>query len=331
MRNLPPPHPSPPAHPDLAPDDAPDDELPDYAELFCLSNFSFLQGASHAEELVDRAVQLGYTALALTDECSLAGVVRAHAEAKRAKLPFIVGAHFHLQHPEDGSRALSLLLLAQNRNGYGNLSEMITLGRTRSEKGTYRLHPSDFDAPPEGLEHLRGMPDCLAILLPAYPGHMPEDVDRLHRQAAWLAQTFPGRAWLGLTLLHRAFDDAHRATIEEVAWQHGMRIVACGHVTMHVRSRKPLQDTMTAIRAGKPVAQCGYQLAPNAEQHLRSRVRLANIYPRAALDETVRIARLCTFSLDELRYEYPDEVVPAGHTAASYAETRAALSLEPIA
>ena len=291
--------------------------LPAYAELFCLSNFSFLQGASHAEELVDRAVQLGYTALALTDECSLAGVVRAHAEAKRANLPFIVGAHFHLQHP-DGSRALSILLLAQNRNGYGNLAEMITLGRTRSGKGSYLLHPSDFDAPEGDLEHLRGMPDCLAILLPAYPGHTQDDVDRLHRQAAWLAQTFPGRAWIGLNLLHRAFDDAHRAVIEEVSWQHGMRIVACGYVTMHVRSRKPLQDTMTAIRIGKPVAQCGYQLAPNAEQHLRSRVRLANIYPRAALDETVRIARLCTFSLDELRYEYPDEVVPPGHTAASY-------------
>ena len=96
--------------------------LPDYAELFCLSNFSFLQGASHAEELVERAVRLGYSALALTDECSLAGVVRAHAEAKKADLPFIVGAHFHLRHP-GGDPALSLILLAQNRNGYGNLFE----------------------------------------------------------------------------------------------------------------------------------------------------------------------------------------------------------------
>jgi error-prone DNA polymerase len=296
--------------------------LPAYAELFCLSNFSFLQGASHAEELVDRAVRLGYTALALTDECSLAGVVRAHAEAKRAQLPLIVGAHFHLRHP-DGGRGPSVVLLAQNRDGYGNLSEMITLGRTRSEKGSYLLYPSDFDAPEGDLAHLRGMPDCLAILLPAYPGHLPEDVDRLHMQAAWMAQTFPGRAWIGLNLLHRAFDEVHRTTIEEVGWQHRMKIVACGHVTMHVRSRKPLQDTMTAIRIGKPVAQCGYQLAPNAEQHLRSRVRLANIYPHAALNETVRIARECTFSLEELRYEYPDEVVPPGHTAASYLREQA--------
>jgi error-prone DNA polymerase len=281
--------------------------LPQYAELFCLSNFSFLQGASHAEELVARAVQLGYAALAVTDECSLAGVVRAHAEAK-GKLPLIIGAHFHLEHP-DGTHALSLILLAQSRNGYGNLSELITLGRTRSEKGTYLLRPADVE---------NGMPDCLAILLPAYPGHDQAGVDRLHAQAAWMALTFPGRAWIGLNLLHRAFDDAHRATVEEVGWQHGMKIVAVGQVVMHVRSRKPLQDTLSATRIGKPVAECGYQLAPNAEQHLRSRVRMANIYPRATLDETLRIASLCSFSLDELRYEYPDEVVPSGHTATSY-------------
>ncbi|MDQ2990255.1 MAG: PHP domain-containing protein, partial [Pseudomonadota bacterium] len=120
--------------------------LPDYAELFCLSNFTFLQGASHAEELVARAVQLGYAALALTDECSLAGVVRAHAEAKKAALPLLIGAHFHLKNA-DGSAALSLVLLAQNRNGYGNLAELITLARTRSEKGTYLLTPADFAAP----------------------------------------------------------------------------------------------------------------------------------------------------------------------------------------
>jgi error-prone DNA polymerase len=291
--------------------------LPAYAELFCLSNFSFLQGASHAEELVARAVQLGYAALALTDECSLAGVVRAHAEAKKANLPLIIGAHFHLEEA-NGLPALSLLLLAQNRNGYGNLSELITLGRTRSQKGSYLLRPADLESPPENLMHLRGMPDCLAILLPAYPGHEPAGVDRLHAQVAWMAKVFPGRAWIGLNLLHRAFDDAHRATIEEVGWQHGLPIVALGHVVMHVRSRKPLQDTLSAVRIGKPVTECGYQLAQNAEQHLRSRVRLANIYPRPALQETLRIAGLCKFSLDELRYEYPDEVVPPGHTAASY-------------
>ncbi|MGZ5201732.1 MAG: PHP domain-containing protein, partial [Telluria sp.] len=274
---------------------APFSGLPEYAELFCLSNFTFLQGASHAEELVARAVQLGYRALALTDECSLAGVVRAHAEAKRAGLPFIVGAHFHLH------GGPSLILLAQNRNGYGNLSELITLGRTRSEKGTYLLTPDDIAAPAPEFAHLQGIPDCLAILLPSYPGHEPHDVDRLHAQAAWMAAQFPGRGWIGLNLLHRAFDDAHRLTVEEVAALHGLPVVALGHVVMHVRSRKPLQDTMTAVRLGKAVAECGYGLAQNAEQHLRARLRLANLYPRAALAETLRIAGLCTFSLDELR------------------------------
>jgi error-prone DNA polymerase len=296
---------------------SPTQGLPEYAELFCLSNFSFLQGASHAEELVARAVKLGYAALALTDECSLAGVVRAHAEAKKAGLPLLVGAHFHLKHT-DGSPALSLILLAQNRNGYGNLCELITLGRTRSEKGTYLLTPGDITAPAPAFAHLAGMPDCLAILLPTYPGHEAADLDRLHSQARWLAGLFPGRAWLGLTLLHRAFDDAHRATVEEVAWQHQLPIAALGHVVMHVRSRKPLQDTMTAVRLCKPVAGCGYSLSQNAEQHLRARLRLANIYSREALAETLRIAGLCTFSLDELRYEYPSEVVPPGQTAASY-------------
>ena len=296
--------------------------LPDYAELFCLSNFSFLHGASHAEELVERAAQLGYKALAITDECSLAGVVRAHAVAKRDGLPLLIGAHFHLQR-EDGAPAPSLLLLAQNRNGYGNLSELITLGRTRAGKGSYLLRPDDLDAPPEHLAHLRGVPDCLAILLPAYPGHEPADVDRLHTQAAWLSATFSNRGWLGLTLLLRAFDDAHRTTVEEVGWQHGLPIVALGHVTMHVRSRKPMQDVLAATRIGAPVADCGYRLAQNAEQHLRSRLRLANVYGPGPLRETLRIARLCTFSLDELRYEYPDEVVPPGHTAASYLRSEA--------
>ncbi|MES3025843.1 MAG: error-prone DNA polymerase [Pseudomonadota bacterium] len=291
--------------------------LPDYAELFCLSNFTFLQGASHAEELVARAVQLGYAALAITDECSLAGVVRAHAEAKKAGLPLLIGAHFHLRQA-DGRVALSLIVLAQNRNGYGNLSELVTLGRTRSEKGTYLLHPADIAEPAPAFAHLKDLPDCLAILLPAYPGHDAADVDRLHAQAAWMSRHFKGRAWIGLTLLHRAFDDAHRATIEEVAWQHGLPVSALGHVCMHVRSRKPLQDTLSAIRLGKPVAECGYGLAQNAEQHLRGRLRLANIYSPEALAETLRIARLCTFSLDELRYEYPDELVPPGQTAAAY-------------
>ncbi|WP_342119517.1 error-prone DNA polymerase [Pseudoduganella sp. OTU4001] len=287
--------------------------LPAYAELFCLTNFSFLHGASHSEELVERAIKLGYSALAITDECSLAGVVRAHAAAKESGLPLLIGAHFHLTNP-DGSPALSLLALATNRNGYGNLSEMITLGRMRAGKGNYELHPDDFADPPPERAHLRGMPDCLLLLLPEYPA----SVDRLHRQAAWMAATFPERSWIGLTLLGRAFDEAHEAAIEEVALQHGLRVTAAGHVCMHVRSRKPLHDTLSAVRLGKPVSECGYELAQNAEQHLRSRLRLANVFPAQALEETLRIAERCTFSLEELRYEYPHELIPPGHTPSSF-------------
>ncbi|NPT58674.1 error-prone DNA polymerase [Paraburkholderia elongata] len=287
--------------------------LPDYAELQCASNFSFLHGASHAEDLAARAAQLGYAALAVTDECSLAGVVRAHVEAKKAGLPFIVGSHFHLTNA-DGSPALSFTALAMTREGYGNLSELITLGRMRAHKGSYRVAPLDLAHPEKPFGHLRGLPGCVAILSPDYPA----DEDRLDTQVEWFVQTFGDRAWVALTLHARAMDDIHRGTVEHVAARHGVPVVATGAPVMHVRSRKPLQDVLTAIRVGRPVAECGYDLAPNAEQHLRSRLRLANLYSQRTLEETLRIARLCTFSLDELRYEYPDELVPAGHTPTSY-------------
>jgi error-prone DNA polymerase len=285
--------------------------LPEYAELFCLSNFTFLHGASHAEELVERAKELGYGALAITDECSLAGVVRAHAVAKRHGLPLIIGTHVRVQ-ASPGAPATSLLLLAQNRNGYGNLSELITLARTRAEKGHYHLCCADFaEAAPV---HLRALPDCVVILLPDYPAQGQV----LTEQAAWVARTFPKRAWLGLTLLHRVYDDLHRARVEEVGWEQVLPLVALGQVCMHVRSRKPLQDMLSSIRLCMPIAECGYALAQNAEQHLRSRLRLANLYPAHALAATMQIARSCQFSLDQLRYEYPNELVPPGFTATSY-------------
>ncbi|MDB5838098.1 MAG: error-prone polymerase [Herminiimonas sp.] len=287
--------------------------LPAYAELQCASNFSFLRGASHPEELVARAAQLGYGALAITDECSLSGVVRAHVEAKKHGLHLLIGSQFQLV-DEAGALAFSLIALAQNREGYGNLSELITLARTRAVKGSYLLRPSDFDTPSSPYAHLRGLPECQIILTPAYG--IP--AERLAQQAAWLRATFPGRSQLGLTLLHKVRDERHRGMVEQAAAAQALPVVATGDVCMHVRSRKPLQDTLTAIRAGKPVADCGYELAPNAEQHLRSRLRLANLYPPDALAQTLRIAGLCRFSLDELRYEYPDELVPAGETASSY-------------
>ncbi|SAL62364.1 error-prone DNA polymerase [Caballeronia humi] len=293
--------------------DSPFSALPAYAELFAFSNFSFLHGASRGEELVMRASQLGYSGLAITDECSLAGVVRAHVQAKEEKLPLVIGSYFKLVHA-DKRPAFGLILLAQNRDGYGNLSELITLGRMRAAKGSYLLTPQDIARPEKAYAHLRGMPNCLAILIPDFPANE----DALAAQLDWMNATFPARAWVGLTLHQRAMDDIHRGTVEHLASRHLVPVVATGNVVMHVRSRKPLQDTMTAIRLGKPVAQCGYDLAPNAEQHLRSRLRLANLYPEHALTETLSVLERCTFSLDELRYEYPDELVPPGFTHEAY-------------
>ncbi|WP_347559073.1 error-prone DNA polymerase [Robbsia sp. KACC 23696] len=290
--------------------------MPAYAELQCFSNFSFLRGASHAEELAQRAAQLGYSALAITDECSLAGVVRAHVEAKKADLPLIVGATFTLVSDDAQTPSLELVLLACNREGYGNLSELITLARTRTGKGHYRLTREDLASPASSHAILRGMPDCIAILVPTYPA-LPGD-DILTGQAQWIAQTFPGRAWVGLTLHARAMDDLHRGTVERAAAAAAIPMVALGGVTMHVRSRKPLHDVLSAIHVSRPVSECGYALSPNAESHLRSRLRLANLYPARALAETVRVANACTFKLSDLKYEYPDELVPPGVTPAVY-------------
>ncbi|MDN8037055.1 error-prone DNA polymerase [Burkholderia vietnamiensis] len=287
--------------------------LPDYAELFAFSNFSFLRGASHGEELVQRASQLGYSGLAITDECSLAGVVRAHVEAKKEKLPLVIGSYFQLVNA-DRTPAFGLILLAQNREGYGNLSEFITLGRMRATKGEYLLTPHDISKPEKGYTHLRGMPDCLAILVPDFPAKE----GALAVQLEWLNEVFAGRAWVGLIMHQRAMDDIHRGIVQHVADQYRVPVVATGNVVMHIRSRKPLQDTMTAIRLRKTVAECGYDLAPNAEGHLRSRFRLGNLYPTHVLSETLNILERCHFSLDELRYEYPDELVPDGFTHEAY-------------
>ncbi|GAB7525617.1 error-prone DNA polymerase [Paraburkholderia sp. 2C] len=287
--------------------------LPAYAELFCFSNFTFLHGASHAEELVQRALELGYSGLAITDECSLAGAVRAYVAAKETSLPLVIGSYFQLRNA-DGSPAFGLILLAQNREGYGNLSELITLARKRAPKGDYRVTPHDLSRPDRDHAHLRGMPDCLAILVPEFPAKE----EALEAQIKWLDETFPGRAWVGLVLHQRAMDDIHRGAVEHVAGYLQVPVVALGHVVMHVRSRKPLQDTLTAIRIGKPVYECGYDLAPNAEQHLRARVRLAKLYPEHTLRETLSVLGRCTFQLKEVAYEYPDEIIPAGFTPTTY-------------
>src|SRR5687768_9271801 len=267
--------------------------LPDYAELHCLSNFSFLRGASHPEELVERAHALGYRALALTDECSLAGAVRAHQAAKDCGLPLILGTELRLEQSR-------LVLLATDRRSYGAISSLITTGRRRSRKGHYSLGRAD-------LEALHGT-GALVLWIPS------EDTVI----SAWLAERFRGNAWIAAELHCGPNDRARLNKLRELSRTSGLPLVAAGDVHMHVRSRRRLQDVLTAVRIGKPVAQCGQALYPNAERHLRLRMRLAQLYPPELLAQTVAIAERCGFSLDSLKYEYPAELVPEGHTPASW-------------
>ena len=284
--------------------------LSGYAELDCISNFSFLTGASHPEELVERAAGLGYQGLALADECSLAGVVRAHVEAQRHKLHLIVGSRFRLQ------EGIQIIALACNLNGYGNLSELITLARRRSPKGEYQLSLADLSAPPPELEHLRGLPDCLIIFKPDYS----IAVETVGAQLAALSKVFSQRLWLGLSLHYEATDARHLATLQTAGQAQHIPLVALGGVEMHRRSRQPLHDSLAAIRHGKPVTEIIEHLHPNAERHLRSRLRMANMFPSALLQETLNILGRCQFSLDELRsqYQYPEEIVPVGMTPSQY-------------
>jgi error-prone DNA polymerase len=266
-----------------------------YAELHCLSNFSFQRGASSAKELFERAAQHGYRALAITDECTLAGIVRAWQASKEAELPLIVGSEFSI---EAGPK---LVLLVEDLIGYQNLCRLITRARRRAEKGRYQLLRKDLDEPLHGLLAIWLTPDTR------------NDADGL-----WLRERFPGCLWLGIEL-HRGPDDA--ACLRQwqaMAERLEISAVACGDVHMHARGRRALQDCMTAIRHHLPVAEAGQYLFPNGERHLRRREELAQLYPPALLAETLRIANRCRFDLGQLRYHYPHELVPAGHDATSW-------------
>ncbi|MBB5193645.1 error-prone DNA polymerase [Silvimonas terrae] len=273
--------------------------LPAYAELHCLSNFSFQRGASHAQELVEKARELGYHALAITDECSLAGIVRAWQAIIAMKgdpLKLLVGAEFTL---EDG---LKLVLLAPDRHAYGDLSALITLGRRAATKGEYRLTRDNVADAARGL---------LALWIP------PEQPDL--NDGLWFRSVFEDRAWIAVELLQGPDDAGRLKQLRWVSSQTGLPCVAAGDVHMHTRSRRALQDVMTALRVHKPVAECGHALFPNGERHLRPRHRLGLLYPADLLAETVRVAARCTFDLEELKYEYPtDELVPEGLTAAQH-------------
>ncbi len=277
-----------------------------YAELHCISNFTFLRGASHPGELVERAAKLGYAALAITDECSLAGVVRAHEAAKKEKSRLIIGSEFRLV---DG---MKLVLLATNRKGYGQLCRLITKARKEAKKGSYQLERGDFFASADdaAAATVSFLGDCLALWL---PGSEPAS-----NEGEWLSKAFPDRCWIAVELLSTGFDRARLKLLTALGHQLGLPLVASGDVHMHVRSRRALQDVVTAIRQRVPLSAAGQHLHPNGERHLRSLHRLEKLYPPGLLAATLDIAARCNFSLGELKYEYPEELVPEGETPASH-------------
>ncbi|WP_297910258.1 error-prone DNA polymerase [Thiomonas sp.] len=289
---------------------------PAWAALRCMSNFSFLRGASHPEELVRRAGELGCAALALTDECSLAGVVRAHVAAREAGVKLLVGSQFRLR--LDAGHEAVLVLLARHRADYAALCRFITGLRRASPKGSYRLELEALLRQPPGA--------CLGVLC------LPRRADDA-RLLGWAAALRDGLgaasdqdSGQGLLLgveLHRELDDARwLQRLRALSGQLGMELVACPDVQMHAASRQPLHDTLCAIRLGRELARCGLELQPNAERALQGLEQLARRYPAELLERSARLAARCSFSLEELRYNYPREVVPPGLRADEHLRRR---------
>mgnify|MGYP000868826594 FL=1 len=275
---------------------------PAYAELHCLSDFSFLRGAASANELFARARECGYEALAITDECSLAGIVRGLEASRASGVPLVVGSEFTLV------CGLKLVLLVQNAAGYVHLCELITCGRRAAAKGSYRLSRED-------VQRVLGtrQDEALGLFALWVPAQQP-----CQAQAQWLQQRFPGRVWLAVHLHREQDDQARLQQLLALATRVGMPALACGDAHMDVRRRRVLQDTMTAIRHRLPLAECGALLFRNGERHLRTRRALGNIHPPALLQAAVQLARRCTFDLGTVGYTYPKELVPPGHTPASW-------------
>ncbi|MEP5763377.1 MAG: error-prone DNA polymerase [Halieaceae bacterium] len=268
-----------------------------YAELHCLSNFSFQRGASHPRELVLRAAELGYSAIAITDECSLAGVVKAHVAARDCGIQLIIGSELKL---EEG---IKLVALVPCRSAYSELSGLISMARRRSAKGEYRLSLRDV------IFHLKR---CLLIWLP----EDANDASRAYGQQ--LRRLCKRRLWLGIHHLRRSDERRRYLGLFDMARELDIPMLACGDVRMHHPRRKPLHDVITAIRYNTSIGQLGRRRLSNSQRHLRSLKQLQRLYPQGLLQQTLQLATQCQFSLDELRYEYPEEVVPGGYDAGSW-------------
>lgn len=268
-----------------------------YAHLYTTTNFTFLTGASHPQELVERAAQLGYKALAITDECSLAGIVKAHMAARKHDLKLLVGSHFRL------SNGLQLIALAPDRKAYAELSGFITLARRRADKGTYEAHMEDLRF------HLQ---TCLIIWLAG------RDFTGAYGTAVQLRQAFKQRLWLGIG--HQLTGGEQRLFVHwhKLGQALNIPLVACDQALVHEHVRKPLWDALTGIRENAPFGQWGARQRGNAEAYLKPLDLLQKLYPRALLLQTQVIADLCNLSMDELIQQYARELVPQNFTHVQY-------------
>ena len=268
---------------------------PHYAELHVRSNFSFRRGASHPAELVRRAAELGYRAIAITDECSMAGIVRAWEAARECAIRLIVGTE--LRTGDD----LSLVLLAPDQAAYAQICRLITRARRRADKGSYRLERGDLE---------RDLDRTLAIWKPA--DH------NLDAEAEWLRARFGDRLRIGVTRLLLPGERERFEVLRKTSARFGIACLACGDVAMHRRSRRALLDVLGSLALGRPVSECGLALPANGERHLRSLETLARLYPEQWLAETVRVAERCAFDPGSLQYRYPAELVPEPYTPARW-------------
>ena len=275
-----------------------------YAELHCFSNFTFLTGASHPHELAERALELGYQALAITDTCSVAGMPRAWQALKNSPMALITGSYFELEPATPVAPPLRVVLLARSRQGYGQLCRLITTARLRAPKGQYQLLASDLE------DHT--LDQCLCLWLPPTPEQ--GDFTSAHRLGEWLLGCFPQRLWLAASRTLEAGEEHALQRIRGLSLQLGRPVVATGEVHMHCRQRQPLQDVLTAIRHNTSLEQAGHQLFQNGERYLRPLPVLQRLFPEAWLQETLTVAGQCRFQPSELCYEYPSELVPAGQT-----------------
>lgn len=276
--------------------------MADYVELQVTSNFSFLRGASHAEELVQTAAALGLGGLGVTDRNTLAGVVRAHSAALVADLPLVVGCRLDLR---DGP---SFLCFPENRTAYGRLCRLLTLGQGRAEKGQCELYLEDVFACAKG--------QALVIIPPPAVGEL------FQKQLRQIVGSLDSPPYLAAHHLYRGDDRRRLAELADLASRTGTLLVGTNDVHYHVAGRRPLQDVITCIREGCTIQEAGFRLLAHAERHLKPGHEMARLFRghEAAVARTLEIRDRCRFSLDELRYDYPDEPVPAGKTPQSHLE-----------